>query len=189
MSAVVLPAAVPARRLVVREYSVADAPALAAAVAASLDHLRPWMGWAALEPLAPETRLGMLAAWRRERLDGGDAQYGAWAGPELVGGCGLHHRRGPGVLEIGYWVHAAHVRQGYATEMAAALTTAAFAVPHVDRVEIHHDRANQASRGVPAALGFAPEPERHDEPDAPAEEGIDCPWTMTGDRWSWPRTS
>jgi RimJ/RimL family protein N-acetyltransferase len=180
----VLPAAVPASRLVVREYEDGDAPALAAAVAASLDHLRPWMAWVASEPLGAAARLAMLRASRRNREAGGDALYGAWAGGELVGGCGLHRRRGPGVLEIGYWVHAAHVRRGYASEMAAALTTAALAVPGIDRVEIHHDRANAASRGVPAGLGYALESERPDEPEAPAEQGVDCTWVMTGDRWS-----
>jgi ribosomal-protein-serine acetyltransferase len=179
----ILPAAVPASRLVLREYDDGDAPTLAAAVAASLDHLRPWMAWVASEPLPPATRLDMLRTNRRSRLAGGDGVYGAWAGDTLVGGCGLHHRRGPGTLEIGCWVHAAHLRRGYATEMSAALTTAALAVEGIDRVEIHHDRANRASRGVPATLGYDLESEHPDEPEAPAEEGIDCTWVMTRARW------
>jgi len=58
-------------------------------------------------------------------------------------------------LEIGYWVHAAHTRRGHASAAAAALTTVAFTLPGIEIVEIHHDRANLASEGVPRKLGSA----------------------------------
>ncbi len=77
-----------------------------------------------------------------------------WLDGELVGSSGLHRRIGPGGLEIGYWIHPRHLRRGLATEVARQLTDRAFADPSVDRVEIHHDRANAASGGVPAKLGF-----------------------------------
>jgi len=34
------------------------------------------------------------------------------------------------------------------------LTDAAFQIPGIERVEIHHDKANVASSGVPRKLGF-----------------------------------
>ena len=43
---------------------------------------------------------------------------------------------------------------GYATRAAAALTDAGLGVAGVDRVEIHHDRANAVSGRVPARLGY-----------------------------------
>lgn len=46
-------------------------------------------------------------------------------GDEVVGGCGLHRRVGPGGLEIGYWVHAAWTRRGIAA--AAGFTRVAAA--------------------------------------------------------------
>ena len=56
---------------------------------------------------------------------------------ELVGGFGLHRRRGPGILEIGYWVRSDRTGRGYATGAARALTQAAFdGFPDVDRLEI-----------------------------------------------------
>jgi RimJ/RimL family protein N-acetyltransferase len=128
----------------------------------------------------PTVRRRLIEGWQHDQAtDGGDAVYGMFADGTVVGGCGLHRRRGPDVLEIGYWVHADHVRQGLATEAARLLTAAAFAVPGIVRVEIHHDRANLASRAVPARLGFTYVGEVPDQVDAPAEEGIDCIWART----------
>ena len=58
-------------------------------------------------------------------------------------------------------------RQGYAVETAHALTAAAFDVPEVERVEIHHDEANVRSCAVPRSLGFTPGPERPDGISSP----------------------
>jgi ribosomal-protein-serine acetyltransferase len=179
----ILPGWVVTDRLMLRELQDDDAPVQAAAVAASLDHLHPWMPWAAELPRS-EVLLDHFRAARRARVDGGDASYGVFLGAVPVGGCGLHRRRGPGVLEIGYWVHVDHVRQGYATEMAAGLTTAAFGVAGIERVEIHHDRANVASRGVPERLGFRFAGESPDEATAPGEEGVDWAWQMPREGWS-----
>jgi ribosomal-protein-serine acetyltransferase len=90
-------------------------------------------------------------------------------------------RIGPGGLEIGYWVHPRHLRQGLATAAAAALTDAAFGLPGIGRVEIVHDEANVASSGVPRKLGFTeiarqPHP---DGPQTPGESGIDVVWRLT----------
>jgi RimJ/RimL family protein N-acetyltransferase len=67
------------------------------------------------------------------------------------------------------------------------LIDAAFSVPGIDRVEIHHDKANQASAGVPRKLGFRWLGEESDEPEAPAEVGIECRWRMDRDAWSGQR--
>ncbi|CAA9471869.1 MAG: hypothetical protein AVDCRST_MAG30-169 [uncultured Solirubrobacteraceae bacterium] len=77
-----------------------------------------------------------------------------WEGDRVVGGCGLHPRIGPGGLEIGFWVHPERTRRGYATEAARRLVATAFAQPGIERVEIHHHPANEASGRVAAALGF-----------------------------------
>lgn len=64
-------------------------------------------------------------------------------------------RIGAGGLEIGYWVHPAYTGRGVATAASGALTEAAFALPAIDRVEIHHDILNLASERVPAKLGYS----------------------------------
>jgi ribosomal-protein-serine acetyltransferase len=169
--------------LALRRWQVEDAEAQEAAVIANLDHLRPWMPWAAAEPLGLMARRGMLERWQRDWEAGGDAAYAVLLDRALAGSCGLHRRRGPGVLEIGYWIAAERSRRGLGTRVAGLLTEAAFAVPGVDRVEIHHDRANQASAAIPRRLGYRPAGERPDTVDAPSEEGVDCTWAIERREW------
>src|SRR3954454_12766724 len=86
----------PRVEIVLRRWTEDDAPALTRAIAESLDHLRPWMPWAADEPRDEALR----RAWIREQAAGTDRVYGMWLGDRVVGGCGLHRRLGPGALEI-----------------------------------------------------------------------------------------
>jgi ribosomal-protein-serine acetyltransferase len=164
--------------LVVRLWTEDDAPALGRAVRESLEHLRPWMPWAAREPVDERER----RAWIRQRLadaaDGGDLAYGLFLAGRVVGGCGLHHRVGPGGLELGYWVHHAFTRRGLATAAGRFLVGEAFAQPGIERVEIRHDVANRPSGGVAAALGFTPVGEQRRTPEAPAETGRLRVWRL-----------
>src|SRR5690349_21160837 len=137
-----------------RQWRPEDADAQARAIEESLEHLRPWMAWAADWPMPREAQLEMLREWEQRRLAGIDEFLGVWLDGELVGSGGLHFRIGAGGAEIGYWIHVAHLRRGLATEVARQLIERAFADPSVDRVEIHHNRANAASGGVPRKLGF-----------------------------------
>lgn len=162
-----------------RNWREADAPALAGAVQESLDHLRPWMAWAAEEPKSTSERTELIRSWERERADGGDEVLGVWLDGRAVGGCGLHRRIGEGGLELGYWIHAGFVRQGLATEVARRLCERAFADPSIDRVEIHHDRANHASGGVPAKLGFTRVGDTERPAQASSEEGVERVWRLT----------
>jgi RimJ/RimL family protein N-acetyltransferase len=61
---------------------------------------------------------------------------------------------GSNAREIGYWIHAQAVNQGFATEVSVALTRVAFEIDQVDRVEIHCDPANIRSAAVPRKLGY-----------------------------------
>ena len=169
--------------LVLRRWTVADIDALAEAVAEAAEHLRPWMSWMAEEPQSLEERRALLERWEREWRSGGDATFAVLADEQVAGSCGLHRRRGPGVLEIGYWIHPHFARRGLATAVARLLTDAAFTVPGIEAVEIHHDKANTASSGVPRRLGFRFVGEAPDGIEAPAEEGIDCTWRMERSEW------
>jgi ribosomal-protein-serine acetyltransferase len=178
-----LPDTIPSPRLKLRRWVATDAADLCAAVTANLEHLRPWMPWIAAEPVSIAERMALLAQWQSEWERGGDAVIGAFLDGVIVGSTGIHRRRGPGVLEIGYWVHRDHTRNGYATEIAASLTTAAFTVPDIDRVEIHHDKANVASAGVPRSLGYTFAGETLDAVTSPGEVGIDCRWVVQRHEW------
>lgn len=173
--------------LILRRWRVADADVQEAAVIANLDHLRPWMPWAAAEPRGPLARRGMLSRWERDWTAGGDVALAVLLDGEVAGSCGFHRRRGPRALEIGYWIAAGRLRQGLGTRVAALLTDAAFAIPGIDRVEIHHDRANLASAGIPRRLGYRRTAERADRVKAPGEVGIDCTWTIRREEWHRPR--
>jgi RimJ/RimL family protein N-acetyltransferase len=177
-----LPETVTTRRLVLRVWRSQDAEGLTRAVTASAAHLAPWMPWAT--PVATLEQNREFIATRRAQWEaGGEALYGVFADGEVVGGTGLHTRRGEGILEIGYWIHADHVGQGYATELSGALTDAAFSIEGIERVEIHHDRENSKSRAVPERLGFTFEGEHGEEPRAPAESGRNCTWAVSRAQW------
>jgi len=140
----------------IRCWSEADAPMLVEAMAANLDHLRPWMPWAAHEPQPLDRKVVLLRSFRRRFEAGEDFTYGLFTPDEqtVVGGAGLHRRVGAGAIEIGYWVHVDHLRQGLATEATAALTRVGFGRLGLHRIEIHCEPANEASALVPARLGF-----------------------------------
>ncbi len=179
-----LPSYVETERLTLRLWEPADAPAMADAVAESLDDLLPWMEWAAFEPLSMEERQALIAGARKEWRAGGDAPLGIHLGDRFIGSAGFLCRVGPGALEIGYWIHSAHVGHGYATEATRALTSLAFTLPEIEQVEIHHDKANVASRGVPQRLGFTLIREVPREKTAPGEIGIECQWVMARGEWT-----
>lgn len=161
-----------------------EAPVLYRAVLENLDHLRPWMPWAAGDPT--EAAQAQYVDQVRHDWEAGTA-FGYWlredASGELVGCAGLHHRVGPGAIEIGYWVSASRVRRGYATESARALTTAALAMPGMEQVEIHCDQANVASAGVPKRLGYRMDRLQEREIEAPAECGTEMVWAMAAASW------
>lgn len=173
-----LPERIEAERLLLRRWLIEDGEIQQRAVETSIEHLRPWMPWMAAEPQSLADRRLMLARWEREWEEGGDSLLGVFLDGEVAGSCGLHRRRGPTTLEIGYWIHPGFLRQGLATRATAMLTEAAFSVDGIERVEIHHDKANVASAGVPRRLGFRFDGESPDAVDAPAEIGVDCVWRL-----------
>jgi ribosomal-protein-serine acetyltransferase len=178
-----LPEQVEGEDIVLRRWLPSDAEPLAQAVAESAEHLRPWMPWISQEPLDLEARRALIERWGQEWAAGGDLYQGIFSHGQIVGGCGLHRRIGPGGLEIGYWIHFAFTRRGLATVSARLLTDAAFTVRGIERVEIHHDRANQASAGIPSKLGFAFVGEVPDEVSAPGELGLEWLWRMERTAW------
>ena len=183
------PPVIDATLVTLRPWRPDDIGAMARAIAESVEHLRPWMPWVAAEPLSLADRTQLVAEFGRQWATGESFVYGMFAadghgdGDRPVGGTGLHPRIGHGGLEIGYWVHPAWTGRGVATASTRALTTAALALPEVVRVEIHHDRANAASRRIPEKLGYTLVAEVPEPPEAPAEVGIECRWRMTREEW------
>ena len=146
-------------RLVLRCWEPRDAALLKEAVDASIDHLLPWMPWAADEPQPLEAKVDLLRQFRGNFDLGADFVYGIFEPDEsaVVGGTGLHTRLGPEVYEIGYWIHADRSGHGYAREATAALTRVAFELTPKERIDIRCDPANERSRAIPRALGYTEE--------------------------------
>lgn len=72
----------------------------------------------------------------------------------ILGGAGLHRRKGPGALEIGYWLRVEAGGRGYASEAVEALGMAALEHGGVDHVEIRCDPRNVRSIAVARRAGF-----------------------------------
>ncbi len=174
-------------RLVLRCWQPADAPLLKDAVDSSLEHLRPWMPWTPEQPRPVEESVELLRTFRGRFDLGEDFVYGVFDPDEtrLLGGSGLHTRVGDRALEIGYWIRADATRNGFATELTAALTRTAFEVCGVDRVEIHVEPGNEPSARIPRRLGFVEEATlRRRLAPLPGGEPRDCiVFSLFADGW------
>jgi RimJ/RimL family protein N-acetyltransferase len=140
--------------LTLRRWTEDDIPELVAVVNANLEHLRPWMPWAQ-QPSTPESSGEFIRGSIEQFEDGTTFAYAICdRDGSVIGGTGFHARRGPGVLEIGYWVAADRSGQGVATAVSRALVEVGRDVPGCERIEIRCDDANLPSAAVPRKLGF-----------------------------------
>ena len=143
-------------RLTIRSPLPGDGAELQAAVAETIDDLRPWMDWADHVPTVEEdeerVRRGRARFLTREDL---------WLllflkeTHTLVGASGLH-RIDWNVprFEIGYWVRQRFAGQGYITEAVWGITRFAFETLGARRVEIRCDAHNVRSRRVAERAGY-----------------------------------
>jgi len=144
---------------VARCWEPRDAPLLKEAVDSSIDHLLPWMPWAADEPQTLDEKVQLLRRFRGQFDLGQNFVYGLFSRDEseVVGGSGFHKRDGDDAFEIGYWIRASREREGLTTEVTAALTRVGFELCGVDRIEIQCEPANERSMRIPLKLGYREE--------------------------------
>ena len=143
-------------RLTIRAPRVEDAQEVNDAVTESLAELRPWMPWAAQPPVLEGTigrlRHGMAKWITREDLLVHVCLKGT---STFVMGSGLHRIDWQsGKFEIGYWVRAKFMGQGFVTEAVNGITEFAFNQLHANRVEIRCDAQNIRSAAVAKRCGF-----------------------------------
>jgi ribosomal-protein-serine acetyltransferase len=162
-----------------RRWRATDGDLCYRLVRESLEHLRPWMPWAT--PAYDQAAAAdYLERCEEDWASGTAFQYLIVADGAPAGSAGLMARIEPGGLEIGYWVHPDYTARGIATAAAAALTDAAFALPGIDHVEIHHDQLNLPSGRIPAKLGYTViETRRGRFEEAPADSGLTQVWRIT----------
>lgn len=162
--------------VVLKRWEPAWAEELTKTVRASVPELVPFMPWA-YDGYDVEDARAFLDMSENQWEEGTAFQYAVFtAVGDLVGSCGLMTRMGPGVLEIGYWIHSDYAGRGYATALAKALARVALAMPDIDRAAIKHDAANPASGRVAAKAGFTEVERVEREPAAPGESGLEVIW-------------
>jgi RimJ/RimL family protein N-acetyltransferase len=168
-----------------RWATVDDAGAIARAVGESLDHLKPWMPWADAQSADAEFQRGRLRNQPQQRERAEEWQYGVFAIADdaLLGSIGLMTRRGPGTLEIGYWLHVDAGGRGVMTNAARALTEVGLHVFDVDQMIIACDEANTRSAAIPKRLGYTLERVERRAPEAPGETGRTQLW-VADRNWS-----
>ena len=173
------------KQLVLRCWEPKDAAMIQEAVAASKEHLLPFMPWAAAEPQTMEQKVELTRRFRGLFDRGEDYVYGIFDPDEVraLGGTGLHTRLGDNALEIGYWLHKDFINRGLITESTAALTKVAFELYHVDRMEIHCAVENLASAAVPRKLGYVHEATRRRLAFAHGEKSDRMIWTLFADEY------
>jgi len=155
----VVPYRIETERLVIRCYEPEDAPLLKSAVDASLDHLRPWMPWAHLDPQTLDEKVELCRSFRGQFDLDQNYVYGIFTPDETeqLGGSGFHKRSNEGALEIGYWVSASAAGRGIATEVTAVQVRVGFEVCGLDRIDIQVEPRNERSLAIPRKLGFREE--------------------------------
>ncbi len=176
----VAPEEVRSATVVLRRLRQEDAEAIAGAVSASLDYLRPWMPWA--NPDAVELRTQRLRVAEADELweAGSDFIYSVLLAGDrtLVGEIGLHRRPADACAEIGYWIDVRHAGRGQGTEAARLMTQVGLGLDGVTSTEIHCDEANQASAAVARKLGYQLDRIDRIPPEAPGEQGRRMVWVM-----------
>jgi ribosomal-protein-serine acetyltransferase len=171
-----IPETLDAGPITLQRWTVDRADHLDQSINESLPELRAFMPWATADHDFDATKDYLLQA--HSEWDKGENFSYAMLTPDgdVVGACGLMTRQGPGVLEIGYWVHSAHTGEGYATAAVVALTEAGLAQPGIGRVEIHHDVDNPASGRVAAKAGFHEVTRIEVAKSAPGHSGTALVW-------------
>jgi RimJ/RimL family protein N-acetyltransferase len=151
----------------------------------SLEHLLPWMPWAAAEPEPLDTKVERLRRMRANFDLGHEFVYGIFNPQQnrLIGGTGLHPRIGSNAFEIGYWIHKDDINHGYASEASAALTKVAFEIYKVSRVEIHCSVENVRSAAVPKKLGFTHEATLRNRSFAYGKPSDQMIWTLFAEEY------
>jgi RimJ/RimL family protein N-acetyltransferase len=151
-----IPYRIETERLVIRCYDPADAPLLKDAVDRSHDHLWPWMDWTPAEPEPVEDVVDRLRTFRAQFDNDENWIMGVFNRDEsrIVGGTGLHPRTGSDAFEIGYWIAADAIGQGYATEVTAVLTRVGLEAAGADRIDVRVNTSNDRSAAIPRKLGF-----------------------------------
>ena len=143
----------------IRCYQPSDVSPVFETIEANVEHLSRYMDWVQGRPKNEAELLELLLSFRGKHDLAVDFTFGVFkrATGAYIGGAGVHPRCGPGGLEIGYWTAQAFLRQGVASRVVRALTRVGFELMGAERLEIHVEPSNHASRAIPLRCGYTEE--------------------------------
>ncbi|MCB0539157.1 MAG: GNAT family N-acetyltransferase [Bacteroidetes bacterium] len=145
-------------RLLIRPYTLEDAPAIKEAIDSSLPELLLFMPWAKNEPQGIDAKKELIKHWTKEIEEDKDYTLGIFdkVSGDFIGSTGIHTIRSKERqnFHIGYWCHSKHTRKGYITESSRALTDFGFNKFNAERMEIHCEESNIKSAAIPKRLGY-----------------------------------
>lgn len=174
-------------RLLIRPYTVDDAPAIKEAIDSSLPELLPFMPWAKNEPQDIDAKKELIEHWNKEIEEDKDYTLGIFdkVSGDFIGSTGYHKRNRKGILEIGYWCTTKHTKKGFITESSKALTDFAFDKLNIDSVHIVTENTNINSKAIPKRLGYNLEYScRTGEFDSDGKRKIANYWVIFKEEWN-----
>jgi len=140
-----------------RPLEETDADELSRLAAANRAYLAEWMPWAS-GGIGPEQQREFLRRAERQLAEDDGFQAAILDDGAIVGTIGFHRiDRANRATSLGYWLAESSQGRGTMTEAVRALTTHAFAVWELKRVEIRAAVGNARSRAIPQRLGFVEE--------------------------------
>ena len=143
--------------LELRQMEERDAPSVLKAIDRDRADLRRWLVWVDRNASLDET-LTFIRAQAEKNTATGELAAGIWVDQRFAGTVGTHAiDRLNSKVEIGYWLGTPFRGQGIMTDACRAVVAYSFRELELHRVEIHCAAGNQASRAIPARLGFTHE--------------------------------
>lgn len=151
-----VPTELETERLLLRMPMPGDGKVVNKAIRASVDELKPWLGFVQKTPTVEDTEINTREAYTNF-LSRKALRYLIFIREtgEFVGSTGFHNIDWEvPKFEIGYWIDTRMSGKGYMREAIEKLTTFALKELRGKRVEIRCESTNRKSRAIPEKLGF-----------------------------------
>ena len=133
---------------------IGQAEEVAAVVRTNLEHLKPWMPWAADDYSEEHAREWIRRTLEEFVRDGRFQALIIFRG-RIIGSIGFHALDTANrSAAIGYWIDKGHEGRGIITRATRVLIDYLFDTMQLNRVEIRCNTENVRSRSIPERLGF-----------------------------------
>ena len=141
-----------------RLFEESDAEDLVRVIDENREYLAAWLPWVETTSQSVDVRREFIRHTRQQVADNDGFHAAIIDGDKIIGVVGFHsidwNNRS---TSIGYWLAADRQGRGTMTEAVKALTTHAFEVWDLNRVEIRVATDNLRSAAIPKRLGFTEE--------------------------------